>query len=672
MYISKICFKNFRCFGPEETVLYLEPDLTFFVGNNGTGKSTVFYALKKIFGSSNEERNITKEDFYLNQNEKIDKIDNREMYIDVTFDFPELSEDDEELTTVSAFEHSIFADADKIFHARIRLEAKWSNAEYADDVETKLYWVKTSKTVVFGDDYELKTTVSTQERKSIELRYIPAFRHSNAILKNNISRLIKIIVDYAKIEEEKGKIDLNKSKTQEIDEINQQLQDEIKDIKALKQIKEIIDKNWSSTHDQNLKYYAKTQFDVTPSDLNELLNSICLKLVPTENGNSCDIDKLSDGQISLLYITLSLTIFEIEQKHYRNEIVGLKQYDKIPAIFTIFAIEEPENHLSPFYLSKIFELLNKTIKNNNIVSIVSTHSPCVMKRLKRLSQVRYFRQKVHSFDRCTIINELDLPQNKDDEDYKYINQAILNHPEIYFAKLVILGEGDSEEIIIPNIASKFNVNLDPQFVSFVKLGGRHVNHMWRLLKALDIPYITLLDFDLGRKFGGINRFKYILKQLNKVGNTFQLPKDIAENMINSETLSLKQALKIKYKLEKYNIFFSFPLDIDMLMLHNYTDVYKIETEEDVEINEEIDRTNLEKSVLKSHGSYDKYTNWNLKLEDIELQKYCYYFKNRSKVASHYIAIENIIRLQDKEFQKKSPKVISRLIKKANNILKGDL
>ena len=39
MYISKICFKNFRCFGPEETVLHLEPDLTFFVGNNGTGKS---------------------------------------------------------------------------------------------------------------------------------------------------------------------------------------------------------------------------------------------------------------------------------------------------------------------------------------------------------------------------------------------------------------------------------------------------------------------------------------------------------------------------------------------------------------------------------------------------------------------------------------------------------
>lgn len=669
MYISKICFKNFRCFGPDETTLHLEPDLTFFVGNNGTGKSTVFYALKKIFGSSNEERIITKEDFYINQNEKIDKIDNREMYIDVTFDFPELSENHEELTTVSAFEHAIYADIDKTFHARIRLEAKWSNAEYDDNVETKLYWIKTGETVAFGDDYELKTTVSTQERKSIELRYIPAFRHSNAILKNNISRLIKIIVDYAKIEEEKGKIDFNKSKTQEIDEINQQLQDEIKDIKALKQIKEIIDENWGATHDQNLKYYAKTQFDVTPSDLNELLNSICLKLVPSENGNSCDIDKLSDGQISLLYITLSLTIFEIEQKHYRNEIVGLKQYDKIPAIFTIFAIEEPENHLSPFYLSKIFQLLNKTIKNNNIVGIVSTHSPCVMKRLNRLTQVRYFRQEVTDSNRYTLINELDLPKNKDDEDYKYINQAILNHPEMYFAKLVILGEGDSEEIIIPNIASRLNINLDPQFVSFVKLGGRHVNHMWRLLKVLNIPHITLLDFDLGRKYGGVGRFKYILKQLQKVKISFDLPEGISEDMLSSETLSLKQALKIKYKLEKYNIFFSFPLDIDMLMLHNYTDMYELEADENFEEN--IDRTNLEKAILKASGSYDRYTNWNLNLENLELQKYCYYFKNRSKVASHYIAIENIMQLPDDDFRKKSPKVINRLVNKANNILKGE-
>lgn len=669
MYISKICFKNFRCFGPKETTLHLEPDLTFFVGNNGTGKSSVFYALKKVFGSSNEERIIAKEDFYINQNEKIDIIDNREMYIDVTFDFPELSENHEELTTVSAFEHAIYADIDKTFHARIRLEAKWSNAEYDDNVETKLYWIKTSEPVAFGDDYELKTTVSTQERKSIELRYIPAFRHSNAILKNNISRLIKIIVNYAKIEEEKGKIDINISKTQKIDEINQQLQDEIKDIKALKQIKEIIDENWGATHDQNLKYCAKTQFDVTPSDLNDLLNSICLKLVPSENGNACDINKLSDGQISLLYITLSLTIFEIEQKHYRNEIVGLKQYDKIPAIFTIFAIEEPENHLSPFYLSKIFQLLNKIIKSNNIVGIVSTHSPCVMKRLNRLTQVRYFRQEVTDSNRYTLIKELKLPQKKDEEKYKYINQAILNHPEMYFAKLVILGEGDSEEIIIPNIASRLNINLDPQFVSFVKLGGRHVNHMWRLLKELNIPYITLLDFDLGRKCGGVDRFKYILKQLQKVNNSFDLPESISKDMQSSKPLSLKQALEIKYKLEKYNIFFSFPLDIDMLMLHYYIDMYELETCENFE--EKIDRTNLEKSVLKASGSYDSYTNWNLKLENIELQKYCYYFKNRSKVASHYIAIENIMQLSDNDFRKKSPKVIIRLVNKANNILKGE-
>ena len=38
---------------------------------------------------------------------------------------------------------------------------------------------------------------------------------------------------------------------------------------------------------------------------------------------------------------------------------------------------------------------------------------------------------------------------EDEDVYKYINQAILAHPELYFSKLVILGEGDSEEIVIP-------------------------------------------------------------------------------------------------------------------------------------------------------------------------------------------------------------------------------
>lgn len=40
-------------------------------------------------------------------------------------------------------------------------------------------------------------------------------------------------------------------------------------------------------------------------------------------------------------------------------------------------------------------------------------------------------------------------EKTESEQYKYIKEAIRAYPELYFAKLVILGEGESEELILP-------------------------------------------------------------------------------------------------------------------------------------------------------------------------------------------------------------------------------
>jgi putative ATP-dependent endonuclease of the OLD family len=58
------------------------------------------------------------------------------------------------------------------------------------------------------------------------------------------------------------------------------------------------------------------------------------------------------------------------------------------------------------------------------------------------------------------------------------------YPELYFASLVVLCEGDSEEIVLPRLATPLGLPLDRRFVSVVPLGGRHVNHFWRLLRDL--------------------------------------------------------------------------------------------------------------------------------------------------------------------------------------------
>jgi putative ATP-dependent endonuclease of OLD family len=661
MYISSIIIKNFRCFGEASTTISLDKDITFFVGNNGSGKTTVFTALKRLFGESREDRTIVKEDFHLKPNETIDDAQDREMFIDVIFTFPEVATSNIINSILPGFEHVIYSTPEGSFKAKIRLEAKWTSNEYDDEVESKLYWITTDSEIGFGDDFENKTIVTNQERKVIQFRYIPAFRHSNAILKNNIQYLIKIITDYVDINEESS-ISGESSKEDEIKILNDKLREEIKEIRALKEIKNLIDKNWIKTHDDALKYCQETQFEVTPSEIKDLLKSIHLKLSPAESGDSCDIDMLSDGQVSLLYFTLAITLFEIEQKHCKDEINGLKTYDKLPALFTIFAIEEPENHLSPFYLGRVLNLLNKAINDNaNIVGFVSSHSASVIRRVKKLEQIRYFRQDISNENRISQISALKLPTDRGEEAYKYINQAVLAHPELYFAKLVILGEGDSEEIIIPKLASNLGIDLDPSFVAFVKLGGRHVNHMWKLLNDLKISYLTLLDFDLGRKDAGIKRFKYAIDELNKLEINFEYPTGITYKMISDETLTKDQAWAVLLKLEQYNIFYSTPLDLDMSMIRDFPEYYR-----DNANNSE--RKDLEKAVLGDKGDYSKYELFECELTDDLLKKYRYLFCSKSKVSSHYLAIEEIIKLDTLDIESKCPKRIKALINKAKDIL----
>ena len=87
------------------------------------------------------------------------------------------------------------------------------------------------------------------------------------------------------------------------------------------------------------------------------------------------------------------------------------------------------------------------------------------------------------------------------------------YPDLYFANLVILGEGDSEEILLPKFWELQNGKTDLSGVSIVPLGGKHINHFWRLLNDLQIPHITLLDLDRERDGGGWGRIKYVLNQL---------------------------------------------------------------------------------------------------------------------------------------------------------------
>lgn len=614
---------NFQCFSEVPVDIDFEKDITCLIGNNGAGKTSILKAIQKVFGNTTDERTIFKSDFHVATGET--DLQNRQLYIDIVFEFL----DKDEVKTLAFFSPVIYESKNKTFQARMRLEALWNEDEYEDDVSSALFWVLTDEDVDFGDETPLKIKVENHERRQINLIYVPATRNAKSILNIELKRIIKKIERYADISETDRLAIENDSKV---------LGEKVNAITAVQSIQTAINNVWNKIHDSSLPHYGNIKLEIISNKFEDLVKSLILKLFPSETEDLKDINELSDGQISLLYLTLSMALYEIEVQHENNKLSGLKEQDYDAPIFTIFALEEPENHLSPFYLSRIIDALEDKSKSNSIISIVTSHSPNVVRRLNKVEQIRFLRQECCGNDRKTISCKILLPENKDEEDYKYLNQAVLSHPEIYFSKLVVLGEGDSEEIVLPVIAQKKSCNFDTSFVSFVPLAGRHVNHMWRLLNELKIPYVTLLDYDLGRYGGGEKRLFEISEKLG-------LPKTSTKGI-----------------LEEHNVFFSYPLDFDMLMITAFPDFY-------IDNGQDDEHDKLVKSVLGKNGDESKYVAPNNFFTDELLRKYRYLFKTKSKVASHYLICDKIKNMELSDFEQKCPTVLHRLINKACDILK---
>ncbi|MBO9741532.1 AAA family ATPase, partial [Xanthomonas axonopodis pv. begoniae] len=173
-----------------------------------------------------------------------------------------------------------------------------------------------------------------------------------------------------------------------------------------------------------------------------------------------------------------------------------------PAAFTLLAVEEPENSLSPQYLGRVIQSLRDLKAESGGQAIVATHAPSILRRADP-EQIRHLRL---ASKRITKVSEVLMPKDEQ-ESGKFVRQAVMAYPEIFFAKVVVLGEGDSEDIVLHRMLSAMGIEADASSVCVAPLGGRHVNHFWRLLSALRVPFVTLLDLDYGRYQGGWGRIK---------------------------------------------------------------------------------------------------------------------------------------------------------------------
>jgi putative ATP-dependent endonuclease of OLD family len=366
----------------------------------------------------------------------------------------------------------------------------------------------------------------------------------------------------------------------------------------------------------------------------EFIRKVEVVFRPDEAGRERALDDLSDGQRSLFHLAMTAATLDVETRIAADPAAAGFQADGVPLpALTLIAIEEPENNLAPFYLSRIIRQIEDLTAGPRAQAVVSSHSASILARVDP-SQVRHFR--LDATHRTAKVRSIRLPANEEDAS-KFVREAVRTYPELYFARLVVLGEGASEEVVLPRLAEALGLAIDRSFVAVVPLGGRHVNHLWRLLTDLNIPHTTLLDLDWGRAGGGWGRIKTACSQLLENGLApqalFGTQLDAAgpaANLARFDTTPTEDAVTLdswaKW-LRQFGVFFCAPLDLDYSMLRAFSAAYQI-----VEPGRQgpSNRGDPRAAVLGEDGRSDLYG----PDHDQALRWYRYLFLGRGKPSTH--------------------------------------
>ncbi|MBW5414762.1 MULTISPECIES: ATP-dependent endonuclease [Pseudomonas] len=556
MKLHSIRLSNFQSFG-EPTLITFE-DATYLIGPNGAGKTAVLQALCRLFSFDPLLRRVKRSDFYVPCDE-VEVPEERSLWLEADFQFPELLTEEVNFTVAPHFAHMRLDSADGIPRVRYRLEATMG---IAGDIEESLFYVLD----VNHDGSPLSTVAVTRaHRNAIQMHYLPARRDPADHIAYGANALLGRLLRAVNWEADREAV---KALT---DQISESLSDNL----SIKAFSEILKKTWKSLHRGT--FFSDPKLTFITSEIESLLRHMSVSFTPGHDESLVDFCRLSDGQKSMLYLSLVLSSHAIGRAVLNGESTAFDISRLKPPSFTLIAIEEPENSLSPHYLGRIVNALNTSIGGADSQALIATHAPSMLRRVEP-EHIRYLRLDTN---RVTKVTTIQLPEN-DGEARKFVREAVQAFPEIYFSRLVVLGEGDSEEIVLPKILQAKGAPVDESAITIAPLGGRHVNHFWRLLSALGTPYFTLLDLDVGRYQGGWGRIGYVDDQLRLHSEANQLP-DWPLPKWNVDGFSVRthnwfedRKVSLFAELEKRRVFFSEPLDLDFSMMKAYPKAYGVD------------------------------------------------------------------------------------------------
>ncbi|ADU09680.1 SMC domain protein [Micromonospora sp. L5] len=642
MKITRLRLSNFQSFGPEPTAIDLD-GLTYVLGPNGSGKTAALEALSRLFSPLAAERKIRLEDFHVPVDQRASEVQSGEptLWLEVDVECPEAGADGQHASVPPNFSHMAIDTADGVPRIRVRLTASLAPDGVIDEkIEYVLEADEAGEPARCAD-------MSRYDRGHIEVHYLPARRDPADHIAYTTASLIGRSLRAADWTTER--------KT--LSDLTAQITASLATNTAVAGIGVQLTNEWLGLHRGT--YFKEPSIAFGRGELEGVLRQLTVTFSPSHDGAPLPFERLSDGQKSLLYISLVLAWQSLARRVLNGEETSLDADRLRPPVHTVIALEEPENSLAPQYLGRIIRQLRGACSHGDVQSLIATHAPTLLRRVDPHS-ICFLRLNAA---RETTVHRIVLPDD-DESAAKYVREAVQAYPELYFSRYVVLGEGDSEQVVLPRVLAAAGIAEDDASVSVVPLGGRHVNHFWRLLNELQIPYATLLDLDSGRYHGGWGRVRNALKQINKVrpgtyteAQLSKLPKwDDDQDFPTLVDPGFKDGHGPIEALEQQGVFFSHPVDLDLMMLAAYPDAYGVDPKAP-------DEKTIVAVLGKSHVNETRLPDNVLELFDDYHGK----FDLGSKPATHLAALAD---LSDEELLQELPDALDRLVEHVRASLAG--
>lgn len=450
MYLSRLRLWNFRkyCSGadnkPGVEVLFHE-GLNVLIGENDSGKTAIIDAIRYVLRTqSGEYIQFDDKDFY--QDEHGNRRD--EFKIECVFDG--LNEQDSGL-----FWEWLSWNEDK---TRYLLKV-WLHVKRKDNVILPKFSA--------GIEGQAER-MDSEARDLLKVVYFKPLRDALTDMTHGYkSRLAQILGAHELFKTQKDEQGNNKKHKLETDYEN--LKREIENFFKIGGNGEIITEginNFLHTHFLLNGDPRHAQIKLTGGELSEILRLLDLIM----EGNKSGL-----GSLNLLCIAAEMLLFNNQQK-------GLK----------LALVEELEAHLHPQYQLRLIDYISSQQKNEQF--ILTTHSITLASKI-RLENLIVLKG-----------NEV-FPMSKEytmmkPADYKFLERFLdATKSNLFFAKGLIMVEGDAENLLIPAIANVIDKPLNKYGVSIVNVGStaykRYVNIFKRRdNKSFGMPIAVISDLDV--------------------------------------------------------------------------------------------------------------------------------------------------------------------------------